>query len=198
MQARRHRRTLVALLALVMGLAALPGEGRADPGEEPDLKIEVVGLKEGSKRDVIVRVTNVSDWWADATEVTIQTVGPGAGNVVKEKVHDLNTKDEAPLPHQVELTYSLHFDCKPGVTVRAALSTAVNYDGDKERNLLNNIHEREVCPGATLPQPAPKPAPKPEPASKPSPASKPEAESKPSGPIDCVFTDPGCADPEGD
>ncbi len=175
MGARRGMRAFGAVLALAVSLLALsPGVGRADPGEEPDLKIEVVGLKDGSKRDVLVRVTNVSDWWADETEATIQAVGPGAGNVVKKKVHDLNTKDEAPLPDHLDLTYTLAADCKPGVTVRAALSTAVNYDGDKEKNLLNNIHEREVCPSAG--SPAAKPGTGTEPAAKPGPATKPGGE----------------------
>src|SRR6187399_11954 len=111
-----------ARLALLVGLMTVPVPvGRADPGEEPDLAIEVVGLKSGSKRDVVVRVTNISDWWSDVTKATVETVSPNGGQKRTFDIPDMNTAAEEPLPHVYEFTYTLPADCN-GHVVKASLS----------------------------------------------------------------------------
>lgn len=142
---QRGTRTFSALLALSIALTALPGAGRADPGEEPDLQVEIVGLKPGSQREVVVRVTNVGDWWSAATELTVETISPAGGQKRTIAVPDLNTVAEAPLPNQFELTYTLASDCD-GHVVKAALSAGSNYMGDKETYLDDNVTQQEVCP----------------------------------------------------
>lgn len=144
-----------ALLGLALALAVLPGAGRADPGEEPDLQVEIVGLKPGSQREVVVRVTNVSEWWSDATQLTVETTSPAAGQKRTLAVPELNTIAEAPLPNQAELTYTLASDCD-GHVVKATLSAGANYLGEKEIYLDDNVAQREVCPkrGGALPGPA--------------------------------------------
>jgi len=142
---QRGTRTFAALLALSILLAALPGPSLADPGEEPDLQVEVVGLSPGSRREVVVRVTNVSDWWSDATQLTVETISPTPGQRRTVAVPDLNTMAEAPLPHQFELAYTLAADCD-GHVVKATLAAGTNYMGDTETYLDDNVAEQEVCP----------------------------------------------------
>jgi hypothetical protein len=133
------------LLALFVASAALPPVSRADD-EQPDLQIEVVGLKAGSKRDVVVRVTNISIWWSDRTVARVEVVAPNPGQVRSFDVPDMNTKDEAPLPHVFEFTYTLAEDCN-GHVVKATLSAGSNYEGVKETKLDNNVAQRAVCSG---------------------------------------------------
>ena len=67
-------------------LTALAGASRADPGEEPNLQVEIVGLKAGSKRDVVVRVTNTSDWWSDYYDTPSKGLAPGELSVVVAEI----------------------------------------------------------------------------------------------------------------
>jgi hypothetical protein len=138
-------RIMRSLLALLVALAVLPPVSQADEDEQPDLQIEVVGLNPGSQRDVLVRVTNVSAWWSDRTVVTVETIAPTPGQVATVDVPDLNTMDEAPLPHVFEFTYTLADDCNRHV-VKASVSAGTNYEGVYESKLDNNVAQREVCP----------------------------------------------------
>jgi hypothetical protein len=149
------------------------GASAARTGEEPDLAIEVVGLKEGSKRDVVIRVTNVSDWWSDTTKATVELAEATNGSRPRTyDIPDLNTAAEAPLPHVYEFVYTLPGDCYMAV-VKASLTAGTNYAGVKEINLDNNVAQAELCPagGGTNvlagPQTGPSPVPAPKPASKP-------------------------------
>lgn len=134
MKATRTIWTLSALLALLVVLALLPSASHAGTDELPDLQIQVVGLKSGSQRDVLVRVTNVSAWWSDKTVATVQTVSSNAGNQQTFNVPDLNTAAEAPLPSSYDFTYALAADCN-GDVVKASLSAGANYEGVQETNL---------------------------------------------------------------
>src|SRR5688572_14160697 len=144
MEMGRKLRSISVLLALLIVLSASPAVTRADPGEEPDLTVEIVGLKSGSKRDVVIRVSNISVWWSDVTRLTVETVSPGAAQRRTFDVPDINTVDEAPLPHEWEFVYTLAADCN-GHTVKASLSAGTNYAGDKEINLDDNVVEQQVC-----------------------------------------------------
>jgi hypothetical protein len=147
---RPSRRGAAALALMLLAGGQVHGPALAQD-ERPDLQIEVVGLKPGSQREVLVRVTNISTWWSQPAVATVEMVAPAAGNKVTTDVPDLNTKAEAPLPHQFEFTYALAADCKPGFKVKASLSAGANYEGVKETALGNNVHEREVCPASARP-----------------------------------------------
>jgi hypothetical protein len=125
-------------------LSAFPGVSLADKGEEPDLKIEVLGLKSGSKRDVQLRVTNISDWWSDRTEAIIELDPAWSAKIPPIDIQDMNTKDEAPLPYIYDFVYTLPVDCD-GHKLKVTLSAGANYMGDKEIALGNNKDEKALC-----------------------------------------------------
>jgi hypothetical protein len=131
-------------LALVIMMTVLVGSGRADPGEEPDLHVEIVGLKPGSKREVVVRVTNGSDWWSEATRLTVETVAPTPGQKRTLDVPDLNPANDPSSPNQADLVYTLAADCD-GQVVKASLSAGKNYMGEKEINLDDNVVQGNAC-----------------------------------------------------
>jgi hypothetical protein len=144
-------RRFSALLTLLVAVTVLPPPSRADEDERPDLQIEVVGLQPGSRRDVLVRVTNISDWWSDRTVATVVTMLPVRGQERTYQIPDLNTREEAPLPHVFEFTYTLAADCN-GHVVRASVSAGANYEGAKETgNLLDNNEDESdnLCAGVT-------------------------------------------------
>jgi hypothetical protein len=146
-------RLLSVSLALVIMLTALAGASRADPGEEPNLQVEIVGLKAGSKRDVVVRVTNTSDWWSDATRLTVETVSPTTGQRRTFDVPDLNPISDPSTPYQADLVYTLAADCN-GQVIKASLSAGTNYMGEKEINLDDNVVQGEACPTGSGAAPA--------------------------------------------
>jgi len=147
-------RRLWPLLALLVAATVLPPPSRADEDERPDLQIEVVGLQPGSRRDVLVRVTNISEWWSDRTVATVTTTSPArAQEPPPYQIMDLNTREEAPLPHVFEFTYTLTEDCN-GHVVKASLSAGANYEGVKETGdlLANNEDVNDkLCAGVAAP-----------------------------------------------
>src|SRR5262245_39516779 len=70
------RYCVIPLIVLSSLLTVLP----AWAAEEPDLKLELVGVETGA-REVQFKVTNVSQWWADETSARFETVSPSPGNL---------------------------------------------------------------------------------------------------------------------
>ena len=118
--------------------------GRADPGEEPNLRVEIVGPKPDSKRDVVIRVFNVGEQWSDVTKLTVETVSPTAGQRRTFDVGDINTVAEAPLPNSFDFSYTLAADGNNQV-VKASLSAGKNYMGEQEINLDDNVVQGAAC-----------------------------------------------------
>jgi hypothetical protein len=100
-------------------------------------------------------VTNVGKWWADHTTATVETIAPTRGNKVEEDVLDLDPRQQpqGPTDYKYEFDYRLAAACQPGLKVKASLSTAVTFNGNKEAatDLGNNVDEREPCPNAVPP-----------------------------------------------
>lgn len=139
---------LVVLAILSAGYA--PGPALA-ADELPDLKVEFVGVPIGSnQRDVQVKVTNVSAWWADETSLRIETVSPAPANPVVIDVENLDPGQS------VTFTYTLAAACN-GHVVRAEISAAKNYAGVPESNLANNVVQGQACAAPGAPKPEPKP-----------------------------------------
>lgn len=131
---------MVALPLLISGSAPV----FAEEDERPDLKIEFVGvpLAPGG-RDVQVRVTNVSVWWANETTLHFETVSPAAGNAKDVRIENLDPGQSA------TASYTLAAACN-GQVVRAEIAAAANYAGVKESRLDNNRLQAAVCSPAPL------------------------------------------------
>jgi hypothetical protein len=144
---RRQMRRLLAVALAAGLLAGTQAPARAmEDGERPDLKVEFVGLPlSATQRDVQIRVTNVSAWWADQTTARIQTVSPQAGNVVDLAVENLDPGQST------TLTYTLGAACT-GQVVKVEVAAAKNYAGVPESNLANNQLQAQVCPATPQPQ----------------------------------------------
>jgi hypothetical protein len=71
-------RAAAALLALLVATVGLPGRARSED-YRPDLQIEIAGPSPSNPRQVVVRVTNVSDWWSEKTRATVEPVVPTPG-----------------------------------------------------------------------------------------------------------------------
>lgn len=127
-----------ATLALVLFAVALVGGPALADGELPDLKIEVVELS--PPKTVRLRVTNIGDAWADNTKARIETVPPSAGTPSETDVDNLDPGQS------FSFTYTLEAACDGhALKVKASVSTAVDYKGDKETKTANNRAERDVC-----------------------------------------------------
>src|SRR5215212_6487727 len=114
--------------------------GVALAAEEPDLRLELVGLQPNSKRVVELRVTNVSDWWAQPTTARVETVKPTAGNV-----QDNITVEELDPKKSRIITYTLAADCD-GHEITAMVRPAKNYADVPEANTGNNrLPSTQVC-----------------------------------------------------
>src|SRR5206468_2159577 len=90
---------------------------------------------------------------ADHTTATVEPVGSTPGSKSTTDVTDLNPKgqEKPDTPSTFDFTYALGAPCKPGFKVRASLSTAVTFNGNKETNLANNkTPDVEVCPQPSL------------------------------------------------
>jgi len=113
--------------------------------EETDLRLELVGLQANSKRVVELKVTNVSDWWAQPTTVRVETVKPAAGNV-----QDAIVVEELDPKQSRIITYTLAADCD-GHEIMAVVLPAKNYADVPESNLANNRFDapKPVCPNLT-------------------------------------------------
>ncbi len=150
----RYRRRLAAALALVL-LAGSPAPAPAlAQNERPDLAIEVLGLKPGSQREVLLRVTNVGQWWADRTSATVETVAPTAGNQKSEQVPDLGPKGDKETASEFEFTYTLAADCD-GHEIKASLKAAKTFNGNTETNLANNnVASVKLCASKSQPKPS--------------------------------------------
>ena len=132
----------VALLLIVLSAAWTATSAWA--AEEPDLKLELVGLAPGNPREVQFKITNVSQWWADETTARFETVSPTAGNAQTGIfVENLD-------PGQSTIvTYTLAAPCD-GHVVKGEVAAAKNYAGVAESNLANNRFNdpKPVCPKA--------------------------------------------------
>jgi hypothetical protein len=118
--------------------------------ELPDLKVEFVSLPIPSgSRDVQIRITNISDWWADETSARVETTAPQAGNVVTGiKIENLD-------PGQSTLVkYTLAAGCN-GHKVKVVVAAAKNYAGLPETATGNNQDEKIVCSASGQPEPKP-------------------------------------------
>jgi hypothetical protein len=146
----------LALAAFLLVGTQTTGPVAAD-GELTELQIELVGLPlSASQRDVQVRVTNISKWWAQPTTARMETLKPSAGNVV----------DDIAIPNldpgqSYDFNYKLDAACN-GHEVKAAVSPAQNYAGVPG---LGHTTQRAVCPtsgidrNSALTNPAPDLAP---------------------------------------
>jgi hypothetical protein len=151
---RRLRRGAGALALVLLAGGQVHGPALAQ-GERPDLKIEVVGLKPNSQREVLVRVTNVGQWWADRTTATVEAVPATAGAKVTEQVPDLGPEGDPETASRHEFTFDLAAPCGgQKVEVKAVLSAAKTFNGNTEANadLANNAHTREVCAAGAGPE----------------------------------------------
>ena len=131
------RTATAAVLALAVAMSTTPVVRAAD--ERPDLKLELIGLPLArAARDVQVRVTNVSVWWATGSKLNMETVSPTAGNLKQLDVGNLDPGQS------VTLSYTLAADCN-GDVVKANVTAARNYAGVVETQLNNNQVQSEVC-----------------------------------------------------
>src|SRR4051794_29823173 len=71
------RTASAAMLALAVAMSTASAVHAAD--ERPDLKLEIFSLP--SPREVQVRVTNISAWWATGSQLNVETVSPVPGNL---------------------------------------------------------------------------------------------------------------------
>jgi hypothetical protein len=130
------------LSATVLALPLLVNaHGRAwtADDERPDLKVELVNFPIAvGEREVQLRVTKVSAWWADATTMYIETVSP-AGTGQDVRIENLDPGQSA------TLSYTLAGGCD-GQVLRAEVAVARNYEGMKESNLDNNRVQAAACP----------------------------------------------------
>jgi hypothetical protein len=134
-----HVRTLGAAVLALAVVAGTHTEVRAAADERPDLRIELVGLPlSNTAREVQVRVTNVSIWWATGSKLRVETVSPAAGNVMQKNVENLDPGQS------VTFSYTLAAACN-GDVVKANVSSAKNYAGVAESNVGNNQIQSEVC-----------------------------------------------------
>lgn len=150
------RRTCRAQLAVLtpLALASLITPAPALAGTPvPDAKIDIVGLDPNNQSRVIIRVTNVGPSWTQNNSVKVEAIPSEAGAAATLPVDNLNVpgspdynKDDKYYDEIDEVVFSLKAACKPGVKVRATLTTAKAYDGTPEKNLANNTVERELCP----------------------------------------------------
>lgn len=123
-------RRIVALLALAVIVTGLPSTSRAD--DEPDLKIEVVGMAPGSDRLVLLKITNVGDARSSDAEATVQTLSPGPSNREEISIGRLDMGSSR------QVSYTLDGPCD-GHVVRATLN--VKKDDEKD----NKTAEKQVC-----------------------------------------------------
>jgi hypothetical protein len=131
-----------ALLSLPL-LASAHAPALADTDERPDLKIELVNAPIGTgQRDVQLRVTNVSAWWADETTVHVETISPNAGNARDIRLENLDPGQST------SFSYLLDAGCE-GHVIRADVAAAGNYEGVKESKLDNNRLQGAVCQAKT-------------------------------------------------
>lgn len=180
MRALRNKRIRVALLALVVAMAGLPGPARAQD-ERADLKLELETkeIKPG-ERELKFKITNVSEWWADETTLKVKTTAPTAGNSKDLFVENLD-------PGQATtVTYTLAAGCNDH-EVEAELVPAKNYAGVPEGNKNNNWLKWRVCPKAAQPAPAAKLAPSMKPVPESGPLGNPPADCDPKIHIRCGF-----------
>jgi hypothetical protein len=128
-----------AALALVLLVAGATSARAQTQDERADLRIDLIGLPLGRGDQVVqVRITNASEWWADATTARVQTIAPGAGHVLDIDVENLD-------PGQtVVYTYALAAPCDAHV-VKAEVAAAKNYAGVAEAQLANNLVQAQVC-----------------------------------------------------
>jgi hypothetical protein len=149
--ARRLSWSAAALALAVLAGSVSPALA-SDADERPHLKVELVGLPiPASQRNVKVRVTNVTKWWADETTLTVETVAPTAGNPTTFKVENLDPGQSA------TFTYTLAAPCD-GQTVKARIKPPMNYKRDPkivESLSENKPIEAQACPPKA--QPAAKP-----------------------------------------
>jgi hypothetical protein len=140
------RTVTAAMVALAVVMSTSPTVRAAD--ERPDLKIELIGLPlSATARDVQVRVSNVSVWWATGSKLSVQTVSPAAGNLKQLDVGNLDPGQS------VTLSYALAAACN-GDVVKANVAGAKNYAGVAESQLNNNELQSEVCKAQTPTKPA--------------------------------------------
>jgi hypothetical protein len=162
-----------AALALAVLTGSVSPALAAD--ERTDLSIELRPFNPTRPRQVVLRVANATAWWANTADLTVKTSQAKQGTLSRSHFDDFDPGWTG------EVTYTLAADCKPGDTITASLSIAVNYAGVKESNPNNNvITAKEICPAASPAAPKPQADPKPQaPAAKPQTDPKPQADPKP-------------------
>jgi hypothetical protein len=146
-----HRIVAGALALCALLQTAGPAHAQSDSSERTDLKIEIVGFTDSSKpRDLHLRVTNVSKWWSAETRASVATVPAGASDPFSLRIPDLDPKQtpQGPTPNSFEFVYGLTDVCN-GTTVQASLTTGVDWKGDPETNLANNVVQAQVCPSSS-------------------------------------------------
>jgi hypothetical protein len=119
-----------AILALPLLTSQAPVWAAED--ERPDLKLELVNapIPVGA-RELQLRVSNVSAWWADVTTLHVETRSRTSGNAQDIRIENLDPGQST------VLTFTLAAGCS-GHIVRAELAPASDYEGKQETNLDNN------------------------------------------------------------
>jgi hypothetical protein len=146
---RRNRFQVLGMAVLCAGALSAPAlPARAQSLDRTDLKIEIVGFPHSSKpRELHLRVSNVSKWWSADTRATVATVPSAPGDPLTLRIPDLDPKQQPQglTPNSFEFTYTLATDCN-GQMVRASVSPGVDWKGDPETNVDNNVVQAQVCP----------------------------------------------------
>ena len=133
--AASNRTVAATMCALVVAMSTASAVHAAD--ERPDLKLEIFSLP--SPRQVQVRVTNISVWWATGSQLNVETVSPVAGNLKRLDIGNLDPGES------FNLTYTLAAECN-GDVVKASVTPAKNYAGVAETELNNNQLQSQACP----------------------------------------------------
>src|SRR6266508_4132170 len=82
---------VAAVVALASLSAAYASRSVLAEDELPDLKVELGGLPlAGAQRELQVKVTNVSTWWADETRLRVTASPPTAGPTLDQTVENLD------------------------------------------------------------------------------------------------------------
>jgi hypothetical protein len=140
-------RQALPLIGLAL-LAALPvNVVRADPGEEPDLEIKILGMAPGSDRDVQIVVRNLSAHWSTETFMTVETQPAQADPQGPIRIPDLGHKGttDKETPSEHPRTFTLDKACT-GYKMSVVLTKGRNYMEEEEINVTNNVDQMDLCP----------------------------------------------------
>jgi len=123
--------------------------GNMADDERPDLKIELVGIPlTGSQREVQIKITNVSAWWSDETDLKVEVTPVSAGSALTKHIENLDPGQSVTIRHSLTAACSAGTGSRPEVKVRTVVSAGKNYEGVPESGdlLENNAADGVACP----------------------------------------------------